>query len=1636
MEERSLTPLIIIAFSHERNETKPPIRNLLKEQMQINSLLSPMVQQNLCETRAMVNVTVERLSELIEREKDRIVGLHYGSDVATLIRVREGKRKSMERALKGKLGRQIGALPRLKWMFLSGDGSQEQAEALMKVGVPLIMRSHNLISDDAAYRLAYFFYQTLGQGLSLGEACEQAIFEVRRDYMNKAKLTYGHELPSGYGSDWPFAYHLNPHLPSAWTWSLFTGSARRDGLPRLDEQPLPDQPYRDLSPITSAEAGLFGGRDELLRELYEQIKAPLRPPVLVIYGPRGSGKTSLFEAGLRPLLSGSFTVTSAPFSPGGLEGLSEALGVDEHAPLLKEWFSREGERERSQLNQQAINDLINEVQALFKSYQRGDTQDFPSFLQTVRALWLKSGGEDDENLLMRLGELFNQQEQASGAEQRGGGLNRQPLLVCLDQVERAFEELDQPTARRQERFWGLVRELCVDPERVIRGALILIVDELAYPALKQTLRGQMIQHAELYVPQPSARELERYLKRFASERSLQERYPLITDEGFARRLSNELERRSELVGARLQALLRLMWRQSDRRPLMWTEEALHRALERLGDLSLRSLLSERVDSFIELMRLQGDEDFNELLALDLLYYLCLSVYQPARFHRWLSEARPSLMGRQSDLSGSQGLVSVEPFLEAYLGWGEQLPERWSARRRALADQTLWALTQAIDLGLLRGQLGAGESLPTGELSLPHALLFEITEERWERLNGGSIRQVQRFMDLLARGEEPSLAESTRSREAFLHTRLPNLREAEALQRGLDHSEELAGRAEAKARRGSLMRWLSFAVVMLVGARCAQVSLHNEELSEAQRQLKDRVLLHVADQMSERGELGRAAALLGEVESAGLNGWSKEALKVLSSPIPSGQVSDQAEWSELSIGARGLMVTTKRGDLKRIALSPSGDVKQPLLIGAPLLSAMSPSGEHWAQLTGDELGLYSGEQQRGRFKLSPAQSSPKQLLVGPEGAALLLDQAGELSSFSPGAQRLIRAPRRLVKLSQSPRGSAVITEDDRGSLRWLDLREQRVGEPIVAPTGARLIRRAWDQSVEALVAIYKVLNSGGGAELIVVALRPEAPAQTLYRGAEDVDFVALMQGGGGVVGLKSAQALIIGLEGSRKSLPLRGRGRGRGAYLSPDGSSLAIQSRDEASVQWIDLLGGRPSRELRAPGPIRGLELSEDGAHLLMMTQQTARVWRMSDSSLLADFEHPRGALLGASLRGGRLYAGLITPEAELRSHLKVWPLKAPSILRRVYWPGDEPSEAHWGGDDALWVGTGQGELYAWGERGASLTLAKAAHEVRVSALSALPSGALISGAEDGTLLSVNPRSGMTRQLIAHKAPVRALKASADGQLIISADDSGLGASWSADGALLTSPWQMHEGAVRSLEISPDRSVALSIAASGEAKLWRMMSSGAPELITAMRRELLTGAFIGSGERLEALTLDRSGALEAWSLVTGEARVILPPSERFELGAMGPRGQVIVRTFKGGEALMYSLDDPRTLRAPRSILSGAGSLSAVEVIDADRVALGGEGGELWLWSRDEGARRLGRHEGSVKRIEASPDGASLLSRSATQAIVWRGPFDHATLAQRLRDDLQLCLSVQERVALLGESSAEAAERQRACVERTQ
>ena len=88
--------LILLAFAHERDNPVDPYRNLLKEQIQIQTFLSSV--RNNVELRVVSKATVERLNELLLREGDRLVGFHLASDVGTLIEAREGRRRSFERA--------------------------------------------------------------------------------------------------------------------------------------------------------------------------------------------------------------------------------------------------------------------------------------------------------------------------------------------------------------------------------------------------------------------------------------------------------------------------------------------------------------------------------------------------------------------------------------------------------------------------------------------------------------------------------------------------------------------------------------------------------------------------------------------------------------------------------------------------------------------------------------------------------------------------------------------------------------------------------------------------------------------------------------------------------------------------------------------------------------------------------------------------------------------------------------------------------------------------------------------------------------------------------------------------------------------------------------------------------------------------------------------------------------------------------------------------------------------------------------------------------------------------------------------------------------------------------------------------
>ncbi len=74
------------------------------------------------------------------------------------------------------------------------------------------------------------------------------------------------------------------------------------GLPGLPVQPLPSDPYRYLARFTDKDSEVFFGRNREIRQLYDRLTADDAPPLTLLFGQSGVGKSSVLDAGLVPRL--------------------------------------------------------------------------------------------------------------------------------------------------------------------------------------------------------------------------------------------------------------------------------------------------------------------------------------------------------------------------------------------------------------------------------------------------------------------------------------------------------------------------------------------------------------------------------------------------------------------------------------------------------------------------------------------------------------------------------------------------------------------------------------------------------------------------------------------------------------------------------------------------------------------------------------------------------------------------------------------------------------------------------------------------------------------------------------------------------------------------------------------------------------------------------------------------------------------------------------------------------------------------------------------------------------------------------------------------------------------------------------
>ncbi len=1626
------TPLIVFAFAHERSETNPPVRNLLKEQLQVTSLVAPLVQQKYCETQAIVNVTVDKLNQLIEREGHRLIGLHYASDVATLLRSREGKDKSMERAFRGKAGRKLGALPHLKWIFLSGDGSQEQAESLLKAGIPLVVRSQNLINDDAAFRLSYFFYQSLGQGATLGKACERSISEVRRDYVNKAKLTYEHEPPSGYGSDWPFSYHVNPFLESPLWWSVHHAKGLAgDGLPRIEFGELPDLPFTDFSPLDSRFASMFVGKELEARSVYEMISSPSGPPIIVISGEPQSGKSSFARARLSHIFSRDYQYRYHSFEQDALSTLSWAISADEDLSLTRTWLEQEGGEERALLQPQMITELMNEAQSSFRTHYRSDKADFTQFLRAVRAMWMRDELGEGDNLLVRLGDLFNQQTKMTEDEDQAH-TDLRPLIVCLDQMELMFDHHSSLTERRHERFWEVLKQLCFSPDHPLRGGLVLCVDSSKLTQLTSTLNRHQLSFESVNLGPLNRGHIESYLDQLRTSNMLKERYPLMMDEQVPNAWGQLLSQvPQDQLGYAFQEMFRYLWQKVSKRPLLLSVDLLHSHFP--SPPSLSDLLMRRVRDFTDLMKAQGDDELSEEFALDLMYRMSNSVEE-------------------------SGQLEVSSFLHDYLKWDISLPNPWGFRQKTLGDQSLWVITQAIDLGLFRGQVKAGVTLPSGLLRPVHPSLAQVLKQEWTDSLGHYERAIERLGDYSKSDLAPSAEDIKLAHQAFQQMRLPTLEEAELLLGGLMQLEEAATRSQVSSKRDRLMQYLLIFGLLLTMGRCAQVGSSYEELSTNRSRVDDQLRLLAAERSIAEGEVDLAAALLSEVNSPrDRASWRELALQTLNTPLAISKVSANQTWEEALITPRAVKILNKNG---QASLWTGKSLQQSHLLGSPQHIDHTESGQRWVSFDGGMLSFWSidqGQPTSKRLKHNTIES----LSLNHEGTiAAVLNTRGVVSlyrSYEYPVKEftgLNNAPIEEVKLSPNRRHLMLI--DKAGAIQSLNFAAEQIEMSIPQMTRFQLEDAQWiaGEEVRLVTSLLErdSLSPSERAQQAVIHTRGREP-QILFQGRQSIQKMYSSRSTPQIALARSSARRqrsleVYNLDQDRsKAIPaltLNGI-IPKDIVFDPSGARIAIKRDPQRGGPLVYSLQARLQPvSLLASGieQLRDLTFSDDGQYVIGALGEQVVQWNSQDGRVRQTFERREKAPLAIRVLGDYLQVAFSGYNNRIHSELLTWDLNADILGDLISLPDEEITNSLWT-DNRLVTANQSGEVSMWDPSKRTLMLKFNAHQDRISALQLSPNQeSFITAAADGGLSRWSTNEGKPlARYEGHKSGVSSLATPSNPTLDIFASGDQSGEVWLWSGRDGTGQhWQAARARIRHLSLSPQANYLATVPAGSRelATIWKIQPGKAAQKLATLPGGLCDAHWRGQGSELSLLSVACDGTIITWTPRGGRPQqnialkqalggvafktATLHRDDQHLLG-VSTRGQAIIADYKAQTATPIISS---TSVSTAHFASGAndGDLSVI---------LGGQQGEVWSWQNDRTAL-LGRLEGSVVGLSISRDHQSFLSYSEALGVHWDKALNTEQASQKLKQKSRICLTSNERVRLLDEPIQVAKDLHQSCLNR--
>lgn len=601
-------PVIFLAFANEQHGGRY-LTNVVNEYKALDAILRPIdanrlpenSEQALCKVVVRNNASINDIIEVFNDFKDQVAIFHYAGHADGYQLLLEGKDGESQLAKGPGLVSILSSKKNLKLVFLNGCSTQRLARDLADQGIPVVIGTADSIQDDLALDIAKRFYGGLAAGHTLAGAWEEAKNEARaiKDVDVPTAATNdahrGIKLPSKNSGRFPWeeefsrssaAHELFEH------WNL-PEEAKNPlrFLPKPREAALPAEPFLFLKPYESRHAEIFFGRSRYIQELYLKILEPISPPIILLYGETGAGKSSLLDAGLRPRLA----VAPAEDHPDelmfevryerrdadvGLVGtLARMLEYTPEKVVIEEDIP---EPETNGLTTAELNKLEQLEKLAEELKEEKAKYSLISIIDSYRHRQLEKPGETFIGGLYQNGRLLED----AGTKLRAAWKKVEQdtgrrLIIILDQVEELFtqaeadihqpadmdteDESDSSVAKQNRELEDLLevlkaifRAVPVDETDEIRGKIILGYREEFNAKIEARIKEQELSRTSVFLEQLNEEDINDIFRGLQRGRAKEE-YNITVDDKLMPLVSNHLLTGKSAVGPVLQLLLTKLW---------------------------------------------------------------------------------------------------------------------------------------------------------------------------------------------------------------------------------------------------------------------------------------------------------------------------------------------------------------------------------------------------------------------------------------------------------------------------------------------------------------------------------------------------------------------------------------------------------------------------------------------------------------------------------------------------------------------------------------------------------------------------------------------------------------------------------------------------------------------------------------------------------------------------------------------------------------------------------------------------------------------------------------------------------------------------------------------------------------------